>query len=248
MNKIMIFIIIILISGQAWGANYSGEYVSKDGNVNLTISKTQTGDYAIELLGIVGSHIGEVSFDANANEVEKLNKVSYSKSDEGIKYSGCWMELQFLKGTVIIKQEFEKEGFSGPCDAGEGVVFYGTYRKKTANNTVREVEPSEAAYKKTFKKLFIGKRDVDPWVKYYLKTGAGVTGSHEEIQIGGKSYKLESICQPHLCSGNYIHVLYDRGATHACAIFTKDDGTYRFFGNPDDKKQAALLKIAAEHN
>jgi Inhibitor of vertebrate lysozyme (Ivy) len=102
-------------------------------------------------------------------------------------------------------------------------------------------------YKTAFKALFKGQFNLEPWLKEYIKNRDGVDAPGETRVIGEKTYDFYSICQPHNCPGNVIYVLFDQGGSHAWAFFTKDDGTSRFFGNPDMEMQT-VLKAAAKAN
>jgi hypothetical protein len=96
------------------------------------------------------------------------------------------------------------------------------------------------AYKTAFNALFGGQYNIEPWLKGYLKSGNGVDTPNEVRVVGGKTYEFYHICQPHNCPGNVIYVFFEPGGARAWALFTKDDGTSRFFGNPDITIQTAL--------
>ena len=96
------------------------------------------------------------------------------------------------------------------------------------------------AYNKTFNALFKDQHNIEPWIKGYIKNRNGVDSPGETRAVGGKMYEFYEICQPHNCPGNGIYVFFEPGGAHAWALFTKDDGTSRFFGNPDTQIQAAL--------
>jgi hypothetical protein len=95
-------------------------------------------------------------------------------------------------------------------------------------------------YKTSFYALFEGQNNLEPWLKGYLKTLNGVDTPVRTRMVGNMKYELYEICQPHNCPRNVLYVLFEPGGTHAWALFTKDDGTSRIFGNPDKIMQAAL--------
>lgn len=96
------------------------------------------------------------------------------------------------------------------------------------------------AYNKTFQALFKGQTNIEPWLKEYLKNRNGVDTPSEKRQVAGKTYEFYEVCEPHNCPGNTIYVLFESGGAKAWVLFTKDDGSSRFFGNPDAKIQEAL--------
>jgi hypothetical protein len=119
-------------------------------------------------------------------------------------------------------------------------------------NTAWALEPSgpylyerlgQPAYKNTFDSLFKGEYNIEPWLKGYLKNSNGVDVPGETRMIGSKKYETYQICQPHNCPGNVLYVFFEPGGLRAWALFTKDDGTFRFFGNPDTEMQAALKSV-----
>lgn len=96
------------------------------------------------------------------------------------------------------------------------------------------------AYNITFNALFKGQHNIEPWLKGYLKNRNGVDSRGEMRALGDKMYEFYEICEPHNCEGNFIYVFFEQGGAHAWLLFTKDDGTSRFFGNPDTEMQSAL--------
>ncbi len=95
-------------------------------------------------------------------------------------------------------------------------------------------------YSKTLNALLAHEKNLEPWVKDYLKTQNGVDSPSQARTVQDKSYELYQVCQPHNCGGNFLHVLFVPGGSKAWALFTKDDGTSRFFGDPGAEIQAAL--------
>jgi hypothetical protein len=99
------------------------------------------------------------------------------------------------------------------------------------------------AYNKSFNALFKGRQDIEPWLEGYIRTRNGVDTPSETRTIGDKNYEFYEICQPHNCPRNVIYVIIEPGGAHAWAYFTKDDGTSRFFGNPDAQTQDVLKSL-----
>ena len=95
-------------------------------------------------------------------------------------------------------------------------------------------------YNKTFGNLFKGQKNIEPWLKGYIANHNGVDNPGESRIVDGKIYELYAVCKPHDCPGNFIYVLFEPGGKNAWGLFTKDDGSWRFFGDPDETMQAAL--------
>jgi hypothetical protein len=98
------------------------------------------------------------------------------------------------------------------------------------------------AYNKTFKALFKGKK-IEPWLKDYLKSSNGVDSPSEMREVGGKTYEFYNVCEPLNCGGSNIYVFFESGGAQAWALFTKDNESPRFFGNPNAEIQQALKAV-----
>ncbi len=122
---------------------------------------------------------------------------------------------------------------SGPALAGEDGPYLFEQLKKPA-------------YRAAFNALFQGQHQLEPWLKGYIKTGNGVDVPSTSLVINGQAYSLHEVCQPHNCPGNVLYVLFTPEGGRAYALFTKDDGSHRFFGTPDAGLQAALLTRAGQ--
>lgn len=96
------------------------------------------------------------------------------------------------------------------------------------------------AYKATFKALFKGQKNLEPWLREYIRSGDGVDIPSETRTVAGNTLEYYEICQPHNCPGNVLSVLFEPGGGKGWALFTRDDGARRVFGNPDAAIQAAL--------
>jgi hypothetical protein len=95
-------------------------------------------------------------------------------------------------------------------------------------------------YLQAFNRLFKGEQNLEPWLKRYIKLRDGADAPMQTRQVQDQTYELYEVCKPHNCMGNSIYVLFVPGGAQAWALFTKDDGSTRFFGNPDADLQGAL--------
>lgn len=98
-------------------------------------------------------------------------------------------------------------------------------------------------YQQTFNALFQGQAHLEPWLQGYLDHRNGVDIPVTELVIQGQPYELYQICQPHNCPGNVLYVLFVPGGSRAYARFTKDDGSNRYFGHPDQEIQQVLKSL-----
>lgn len=98
-------------------------------------------------------------------------------------------------------------------------------------------------YKKSFNAFFESQHNIEPWLEGYIKDRNGVDTPGETLTIDNTVYEYYHVCQPHNCPGNVIHVIFEPGGAHAWALFTKNDGTSRFFGNPSLQIQAILKSL-----
>ncbi|HEY4943947.1 MAG TPA: Ivy family c-type lysozyme inhibitor [Rhizomicrobium sp.] len=96
------------------------------------------------------------------------------------------------------------------------------------------------AYKATFLALFMGQPDTPPWVTEYIAALGGVEAPGKVVTIMGSEYEFYNVCQPHNCGDNHMYVLFTRDAAQAWAMSMENSANQRFFGNPDEVKQAFL--------
>lgn len=103
-----------------------------------------------------------------------------------------------------------------------------------------------STYLASFKAIFQGQTHLEPWLKEYIRTRNGVDMPGTTQVINDQTYSVHEVCQPHNCPGNVLYVLFTPAGGRAYALFTKDDGSHRFFGNPDTTLQEALLQRARQ--
>lgn len=100
-----------------------------------------------------------------------------------------------------------------------------------------------STYLSTFKALFHGQSNLEPWLKGYIDERNGVDTPGSQLVVNGQTFEVYQVCQPHNCPGNVLYVLYVPGGSRAFALFTKDDGISRYFGSPDDSLQKVLQDL-----
>lgn len=103
-----------------------------------------------------------------------------------------------------------------------------------------------ATYRASFDALFRGQKNLEPWLRRYLKSGDGVDVPGQLRNAGGRQYELYSIYQPHHAVGNGIYVVFQPGGSAAWAVFTKESTNYRFFGTPPGPVEEILTAAANE--
>jgi clan AA aspartic protease (TIGR02281 family) len=85
-------------------------------------------------------------------------------------------------------------------------------------------------YKTTFDNLFRGAVKIPPWFVTYLKTQSAAESPEVKIEIGGWTFEHYRICEPHNCSGSFMHVMFVPGGQKAWAEITFDSGDYVVYG------------------
>lgn len=98
----------------------------------------------------------------------------------------------------------------------------------------------QAAYLKSWKALFAGEQDVDPWLGGFARTRNAPAGPGLVVQQGGIAYQVNSVCKPHDCDNNQFIVLFAPDGTRAWGFLLKDKASERFFGRPDAEKKRLL--------
>ncbi|MBO0738278.1 MAG: hypothetical protein J2P48_17180 [Alphaproteobacteria bacterium] len=103
------------------------------------------------------------------------------------------------------------------------------------------------SYHAAFSDLFGGQKDLDPWLRGYLRNRNGVDTPGQSIEAG--RYELYNVCKPHDCPGNVLYTMFVPGGSKAWALLTRDGRIERFFGHPGSLRRAILIaqcKIQAE--
>lgn len=100
-------------------------------------------------------------------------------------------------------------------------------------------------YKSSFRSLFKNQKNIEPWVRGYIKSSNGVDTPGERRLIQGKPYELYKVCEPHNCGGNFLYVITEPKGIRAWALLTKEKEISRYFGNPPQDIKSELEAIAA---
>jgi hypothetical protein len=97
-------------------------------------------------------------------------------------------------------------------------------------------------FRASFDGLFKGEQNVDAWVLEFQRTGNGVADVSRSYPIEGRTYIGSSVCKPHDCGANQLHVLFTEDGAGATAVLVSPRGR-RWFGNPTDAQRAVLLRL-----
>ncbi len=101
------------------------------------------------------------------------------------------------------------------------------------------------AYRTGWDAMFKGEKNLPAWVIDFNKTLNGVSVPSADVDVGGQPYVYTTVCKPHDCGGNMIHVMFNQyEADTAFALLDDGSGRARFFGHPDKAMQAALKSQA----
>ncbi len=98
----------------------------------------------------------------------------------------------------------------------------------------------QPAYARAWAAMLGDQRHLPPWL---VNRAKGATqGAGRQIVIEGQDAELYGACQPHNCSDNRFVVMFTDRGVRAKGVLIEDNGTPRFFGNPDPVEAAALLR------
>ena len=98
-------------------------------------------------------------------------------------------------------------------------------------------------YSKGFNALLAGEKTLPAWLKTFAKTMDGVANPSEDIQVDGTDYVYATVCKPHDCWGNTLHVVFDNGGEQAWGLLevpAGDSTKTRLLGHPDKAMADAL--------
>jgi hypothetical protein len=93
----------------------------------------------------------------------------------------------------------------------------------------------QPAYKASWNRLVAPLKKQEPWV-----VGAkGVGSPAKRLDVEGKTFELFSLCQPHDCHDNMLHVIFTDGGKTAYGAFRTPEGL-RYLGGANPAQQQAL--------
>jgi hypothetical protein len=100
-------------------------------------------------------------------------------------------------------------------------------------------------YRASWEALLRTEGALPDWVVRYRRTLNGVATPSRAVRLNGIDYRLASICKPHDCYGNELHVLFGPGGRGAWAML-KVHGEKRWLGHPDEQIQAAITRASQQ--
>ena len=95
------------------------------------------------------------------------------------------------------------------------------------------------AYKAAWNAMLKGQK-VPAWLTEFTKTGDGVVIPSVMVEIDGRLYEADHVCQPHNCAGNEFEVLFAPEGAQAWGALVTNARPPRFFGAPNPKQKQAL--------
>jgi hypothetical protein len=76
-------------------------------------------------------------------------------------------------------------------------------------------------------------QSVPDWIIDFTNTSNGVATPSEDVEVdGGSAYVYATVCKPHDCGDNMLHVLFAPEGRQAWAVLVTPGGE-EWFGNPD---------------
>ena len=104
-------------------------------------------------------------------------------------------------------------------------------------------------YRKGFNAMLAHEKNLPAWVKSFAKTMNGVASPSEDITVDGALDVYATVCKPHDCYGNMLHVIFANGGEQAWGLLETPAGNgikTRLLGKPDKAMADALrAKVTA---
>ncbi len=94
--------------------------------------------------------------------------------------------------------------------------------------------------------------DVPSWMQHssrysYLPSFSGVETNGETVTVGGETYELYSVCEPHDCHRNFLYVLFTSGGGTAWAVTAENSNILKFYGDPNLDLQVYLTNLCRKN-
>ena len=105
-------------------------------------------------------------------------------------------------------------------------------------------------YRKGFNAMLAHEKNLPAWVRTFAKTMNGVANPSEDITVDGALDVYATVCKPHDCWGNTLHVIFANGGEQAWGLLEIPAGNgikTRLLGKPD-KAMADALKAKVTAN
>lgn len=98
-------------------------------------------------------------------------------------------------------------------------------------------------YRAAWDALFKGEREVPSWLVEWADKSSGPTSPCGKAVVNDVEYVVHTVCKAHECGDNLFIVLFAPGGKQAWGVLITE--SERFFGNPDQLMQYALLDARA---
>lgn len=102
------------------------------------------------------------------------------------------------------------------------------------------------AYQKAWKTMLASERNVPGWLINFGKGGPGVAGPLKQITVDGRRMQASTVCKPHDCAGNELHILFSLDASSAVGSLVSEGGRPRYLGSPTPAQRMALDRAMAD--
>lgn len=95
------------------------------------------------------------------------------------------------------------------------------------------------AYRKAWNAMLTGEKNIPDWLITFGKGGPGVAGPLKPVTVEGRMMQSSTVCKPHDCAGNELHIFFSSDTSSAVAVLTME-GRRRYLGTPTPAQRAAL--------
>lgn len=102
------------------------------------------------------------------------------------------------------------------------------------------------AYRKAWNTMLASEKNVPGWLVTFGRGGPGVAGPLKPIAVDGRKMQASTVCKPHDCAGNELHVLFSLDASSAVGSLVSAGSRPRYLGAPTSAQRMALDRAMAD--
>lgn len=101
------------------------------------------------------------------------------------------------------------------------------------------------AYRRSWNVLLEKSAPVPDWLRHFSRTMDGVTTPARAVKLSDGAYEIYTVCKPHDCGSNKLHVIFARGGAKAAGALINNNRGPRLIGDQGAEMTAALIRSFA---